>query len=108
VLLAGAALLAGCGSSGPTDKQLIATIIKREGTHPITLCASLTNSVLATIGGRSACLRQAASSAPDPTTHAASIEVRGTSATAVEVDQAGSHTISFVKRGGVWKVSGVS
>lgn len=108
MLLAGAALLAGCGSSGPTDKQRIATIIKREGAHPATLCASLTDSMLATLGGRSACLRQAASSSTDPTTHAESIRVRGTSATAIELDQNGSHTISFVKRDGVWKVSGVS
>ena len=108
MLLAGAVILAGCGSSAPTDKQRIASIIQREGTHPATLCASLTGSMLASLGGRSACLRQAASATADPTTHAASIRVHGTSATAVEVDHKGSHTISFVKRAGAWKVSGVS
>jgi hypothetical protein len=108
MLVVGALLIAGCGATGPTDHQQIATIIKQEGAKPITLCDHLTDSLLAQLGGMSGCLRQATSAAPDSSTHAASIRVHGNSATAVEVDQNGSHNLSLIKRRGVWKVSAVS
>jgi hypothetical protein len=102
-----AATLSACGSSGPTDKDQIATIIKREGTHPSTLCSHLTSPMLARLGGMSGCLRQASSAAVDPTTHATSIKVSGHTATAVVVDRIGTRPISLVKQKGVWKVAGV-
>lgn len=108
-MLVGALALAGCGSSnGPTNKQQIAAIIKHEGSRPATLCNYLTDALLSNLGGKGGCLRQAASSAPDPTTRATSIRVHGSTASAVEIDRHGTHTLSFVKHKGGWKVSGVS
>jgi len=106
-MIAAALILAGCGSSAPSNREQIAAIIKQEGTRPASLCAHLTPSLLATLGGRSGCLRQAASAVADPTTHAVSIEVRGKHATAVEVDRNGSHTLRLVKLAGSWKLAGV-
>ncbi len=106
--LASLALLSGCGSSGPTDRQQIAAIVKREGVTPASLCDHLTPSLLARVGGRGACLRQAATAAPDPTTHATAVRIDRNTATAVVVDRAGARTISFVKQRGAWKIAGVS
>ena len=108
LLAAAAALtLSACGASGPTDKQQIASVVKREGTHPASLCDHLTDSLLARLGGKRGCATQAASAAKDPTTHAASIRVRHNTATAVVVNRNGSRTITLIKRKGVWKVAGV-
>jgi hypothetical protein len=104
---AAALALSGCGASAPTDKQLIASIVKREGTHPATLCDHLTSSLLTRLGGRRGCLAEAVSAATDPTTHATAIRVHRNSATAVVVNRNGSRTITLVKRKGVWKVAGV-
>jgi hypothetical protein len=99
--------LSACGGSGPTDKQLIASIVKREGTHPATLCDHLTNSLLAHLGGKRGCVTQAASAASDPTTHATAIRVRRNHATAVVVNRNGSRRITLIKQRGVWKVAAV-
>jgi len=110
-LLAGAAfaaMLTGCGSSAPSDKEKIAAIVKREGTSPATLCSHLTDALLARLGGKRVCLHQAASASSDPTTHATSIKVHGKSATALVVNRAGTRTISLVNQKGVWKIAGVS
>ena len=108
MLVALALLVAACGSGGPTDRQQIAALIRQEGSRPATLCDHLTGSLLAQLGGRSGCLRQAASAASDSSTHAASIRIRGSRATVVEVDRSGSHTLSLVKRRGAWRVSAVT
>ena len=102
-----ATILSGCGSSAPTDRDQIATIIKSEGTDPASLCGHLSDTLLARFGGKSACLRQAASSAKDPSAHAASVKVSGRSATAIVADRSGSRTITLVKQQGNWKISGV-
>jgi hypothetical protein len=102
-----ALLLGGCGSGGPTNRQQIAEIVRHEGVRPASLCDHLAASLLAHLGGRSGCLRQAAQSAPDPTTRATSISVHGHTATAVVRDRAGTQTIRLVKQRGEWKVSGV-
>jgi hypothetical protein len=102
-----AAALTACGASGPTDKDQIAAIIKHEGSSPSTLCSHLTSELLARLGGKSGCLHEASSAAPDPTTHATSITVGGHTATAVVSDRAGTRTIGLVKDNGVWKVSRV-
>ena len=102
-----ATLLAGCGSSGPSDHDQIAGIIKQEGINPGTLCNHLADSLLASIGGRAGCLHQAASASADPTTRATSVRVRGQGATAVVVNRAGTRTIALVKQRGAWKVAGV-
>ena len=102
-----AAMLGGCGSSGPTNKAQIAAIVKREGTRPATICDHLTNQLLAGLGGRNGCSRQAATAAMDPTTHATAVKVHGRTATAVVVDRAGTRAISLVKENGVWKVATV-
>jgi hypothetical protein len=100
--------LGACGSSGPTNKQQIASIIKREGTNPSTLCGHLTSPMLDRLGGRSGCLHAASAAPADPTTHATSIKVSGPTATAVVTDRAGTRTISLVQQKGVWKISGVA
>lgn len=102
-----ATLLAGCGSSGPTDRDQIAAIVKQEGSDPATLCNRLTTGLLSRLGGHEGCMRQAASSSADSTTRAASVTVRGKSATAVVVNRSGTRTISFVKEKGGWKLAGV-
>jgi hypothetical protein len=102
-----ATLLAGCGSSGPSDRDQIAAIVKQEGVAPATLCNHLTDALLASLGGRAGCLRQAAAASADPTTRATSVSVHGTGATAVVVNRAGTRTIAFVKERGAWKVAGV-
>lgn len=101
-------LLAACGSSGPTDRQQIAAMVKREGVKPASLCSHLTSSLLARLGGKPACLRQAASAASDPTTRATSVRVLRNTATAVVVDRNGTQQLSLVKEKGVWKVARVS
>lgn len=103
-----AAALAGCGSSGPSDKDQIAAIIKHEGTNPVSLCDHLTDALLARLGGKSGCRQEAAAAATDPTTRASSVTVHGNSASAVVVNRAGRRIVAFVKQKGVWKVSGVS
>lgn len=103
-----AAILAGCGSSGPTDKAQISAIIKREGASPVTLCSHLTEELLASLGGKSGCVRQAASAATDRTTHVTSVRVHGSAATALVVDRSGQHAIRLVKRRGAWKIAAVS
>jgi hypothetical protein len=108
VAAAGAAALAGCGSSGPTEKQEIASVVKHEGADPSTLCGHLTGSLLIRLGGESGCLHMASITPPDPTTHATSIKVHGPNATAVVVDRAGTRTVSLVEQKGVWKISGVA
>jgi hypothetical protein len=109
MLIAGVsvAALTACGSSGPSDKDQIAAIIKREGTNPSTLCTHLTSQLLVRLGGKGGCLREASSAAPDPTTRATSIQVGGDTATAVVIDRAGSRTVRLVKDNGAWKVSRV-
>jgi hypothetical protein len=109
-IMAGTAVavaLSGCGSSGPSDKDQIAMIVKREGARPTTLCDHLTGSLLGQVGGRRGCLLQATSAAPDRTTHARTVRVLGKTATAVVVDKTGSRAISLVKQKGVWKISAV-
>jgi hypothetical protein len=108
IVVLAAAILSGCGTSAPTDRDQIAAIIKSEGTDPASLCGHLADTLLARFGGKSACLRQAASSAKDPSTHAASVKVHGRSATAIVADRSGSRTITLVKQRGNWKISGVS
>jgi len=103
-----AATLAGCGTSGPTEKQKIASVVKREGADPSTLCSHLTSSLLIRLGGESGCLHTARITPADPTTHAASISVHGPTATAVVIDRGGTRTVSLVKQKGVWKISGVA
>ncbi|HEY2651302.1 MAG TPA: hypothetical protein VGI50_05225 [Solirubrobacteraceae bacterium] len=103
-----AAMLAGCGASGPTEKQKIATVVKREGADPSTLCSHLTGSLLTRLGGQSGCLHAASVTPADPTTHAISIDVHGPTATAVVIDRAGTRTVSLVRQRGVWKISGVA
>ena len=101
-------LLSACGSGAPSSRDLISTIVKQEGSNPATVCNHLIDALLARLGGRRTCLRQAASAAKDPATHARSVRVHGSSATAVVVDRTGTRTITFVKLRGVWKISGVS
>ena len=103
-----AAMLGGCGSGGPTDKDQIAAIIKQEGTSPQTLCNHLTDSLLASLGGKDGCLRQAASAAADPTTHVTAVRVHGKRATATVVDREGVRSVSLLKQRGIWKIAGVS
>jgi hypothetical protein len=100
-------IVSGCGSGGPSAKDQIAAVVKQEGTNPSSLCAHLVNSLVARIGGKRACLRQAASAARDPSTRATSITIHGSTATAAVADRTGSRTISFVRQKGVWKVAGV-
>lgn len=106
-LLLSAALVAGCGTSGPTEKQRIAAVIKAEGVTPSSLCAHLTDSLLSRLGGKNGCLHQATLAPSDPTTRATAIKVSGHTASAVVVDRAGTRTINLVKEKGVWKVAGV-
>jgi hypothetical protein len=101
-------LLSACGSGAPSERDQIATVVRQEGTNPATVCDHLIDSLVARLGGRRTCLRQAASAAKDPTTHATSVRVHGTGATAVVVDRTGTRTITFVKQRGIWKISGVS
>ena len=107
IVIAATLALSACGASGPTDRQLIASIVKREGVHPATLCDHLTTSLLARLGGRRGCRAQAASAAADPTTHATAIRVHRNAATAIVVNRNGRRTISLIKQKGVWKVAGV-
>jgi hypothetical protein len=107
VAIAAIATLASCGTAAPTDKQLIASIVKREGSYPPSLCNHLTDSLLARLGGKRACFTQAASVAADPTTHATKIRVRRNTATAVVVNRNGARAITLIKQRGVWKVAGV-
>ena len=110
-LLAGtivAASLAGCGSGAQSDRDQIAAIIKQEGSSPQTLCSHLTDALLATLGGKSGCLRQAASAAADPSTHVTAVRVHGKSATATVVDREGARSVSLLKQRGTWKIAGVS
>lgn len=104
-LAASASILGGCGG-GVSDKDRIAAIVKQEGSSPATVCEHLTNALLARFGSKRSCLRVAASSAKDPSTHATGVRVRGDTATAVVSDRSGSRTITFVKQQGSWKVSG--
>jgi hypothetical protein len=101
------ALLAGCGSSGPSNRDKITAIVKQEGSHPATLCDHLSDELLSRVGGKAGCMRQAAASAADPTTRATSVSVHDTSARAVVVDRAGTRTIDFIKQKDGWKVAGV-
>jgi hypothetical protein len=105
VLATAATLLSACGG-GASDADQIAAVVKNEGTNPASLCDHLTSALLLRFGGKSNCLRQAASAAKDPTTHASGVKVSGNSATAVVVDRSGRRTLTFVKRNGVWKVAG--
>jgi hypothetical protein len=98
-------ILSGCGG-GVSDKAQIAALVKNEGTNPPTLCDHLTAGLLARFGGKSSCLRQAATAAKDPSTHATAVEVHGTTATAVVADRSGSHAITLARQKGDWKVSG--
>jgi hypothetical protein len=107
LLLGVTLIVAGCGSSGPSDRDQIAAIVKQEGISPGTLCNHLTDSLLASLGGKAGCLRQAAVASADPTTRATSVSVHGPAATAVVVNRAGTRTIAFVKQRGAWKVAGV-
>jgi hypothetical protein len=100
-------IVSGCGSSGPSDKDQIAAIIKNEGTNPASLCAHLVDALLVRFGGISACQRQAASAAKDSTTRATSVIVHDKGATALVTDRAGTRTLSLVKQNGVWKISAV-
>jgi hypothetical protein len=102
-----ATLLAGCGSSGPSDRDQIAAIVKQEGIDPGTLCDHLTEALLASIGGKAGCLRQAAAASADPTTRVTSVSVHGRAALAVVVNRAGTRTIALLKERGAWKVAGV-
>jgi hypothetical protein len=102
-----ATILSACGASAPSDRDQIATIVKHEGVNPASLCVHLVDSLLQRFGGRSACLRQAASAAKDPSTRATSVSVRGANATAVVSDRTGSRTLTLVKQQGNWKISGV-
>ena len=102
-----AALLAACGSSGPSERDQIAAIVKQEGANPATLCDHLTDQMLSRLGGKAGCMRQAAVSSADPTTRVTSVSVHDRSASAVVVDRAGTRTISFVKETDGWKVAGV-
>jgi hypothetical protein len=104
-LAAGASILSGCGG-GVSDKDQIAAIVKQEGSNPATVCDHLTNALLARFGSKRSCLRVAASSAKDRSTHTTGIRVRGDTATAVVSDRSGNRAITFVKQQGVWKVSG--
>jgi type IV pilus biogenesis protein CpaD/CtpE len=102
-----AALVAGCGSSGASDRGQIAAIVKQEGSDPATLCNHLTDGLLSQLGGLAGCMRQAATSPTDPTTRAKSVSVHRGSATAVVVNRAGTRTVDFVKERDRWKVSGI-
>ena len=103
-----AAVLAGCGSSGPSDRSQIATIVKDEGTRPATLCHHLTNALLVRFGGLPNCLsRAAASPLGIPSTRASAVTVRGLTATAVVSDRTGSRPVTLVKQNGTWQISGV-
>lgn len=102
------ALVTACGSSAPSASDQIAAIVKQGGSNPSSLCSHLVDALVARLGGRQTCLRQAASAARDPTTHATSIRVHGSNATAVVIDRQGARTITFVKLKSGWKVSGVS
>jgi hypothetical protein len=104
-LTAGASILTGCGG-GVSDKDQIVAVVKSEGTNPATLCRHLTSALLVRFGGKSACLRAGATAAKDPTTHATGVKVRGATATALVSDRSGSRTLKFIKRNGVWLVSG--
>jgi hypothetical protein len=107
VALAAAVTLSACGGSGPTDRQLIASIVKREGVRPASLCDHLTQSLLSRLGGRRRCVIEAASAAPDPTTHATAIRIHRNTATAVVVNRNGRRTISLIKHKGVWELAAV-
>jgi hypothetical protein len=107
-LAAAFTLISGCGSGAPSDRDQIAAIIKQGGSNPSTLCSHLVDALVARLGGRQTCLRQAAAAAKDPTTHATSIRVHGTNASAVVIDRVGTRTITLVKLRSGWKVSGVS
>ena len=98
-------ILSGCGG-GVSDRDQIAALVKNEGTNPATLCDHLTAALLTRFGGKSNCLRQAASAAKDPSTHATAVKLHGTTATAVVGDRSGSRTITLAKHQGDWKVSG--
>ena len=101
------ALVAGCGSSGPSASDQIAAIVKSEGSDPASICRHLSDSLAARLGGRSACLRQAGAAAKDPSTHATAIKVHGNTATALVIDRTGTSTISLFKEKGEWKISAV-
>jgi len=105
LLTAGA--LAACGSGGPTDREQIGAIVKDEGTHPVTLCHHLADSLLVRFGGLGNCLSRAASASRDPSTRATHVAVQGKTATAVVVDSTGSRSITLVKQKGSWLISGV-
>jgi len=109
LLALGAALpiVSGCGSSGPTNEDQITALVKDEGTNPASLCGHLTDELLARFGGRSNCLRQAAASVRDPSTHASAVKVTGSTATAVVSDRTGTRTVRLVRQQGTWKISGV-
>jgi hypothetical protein len=106
--LAATMAAAGCGTSAPSDRTQIETIVKDEGARPASLCHHLTDSLLVRFGGLNDCLARAASAARDPSAHATAIKVHGLSATAVVIDSSGTRSITLVKRKGAWLVSGVS
>jgi hypothetical protein len=99
--------LSGCGTGTPSDRDQITTIVTDEGANPSSLCAHLVDTLLQRFGGKSACLRQAASAAKDPSTHATSVKIQGSNATAVVSDRAGTRTLTLVKQQNSWKISGV-
>lgn len=101
------ACVAGCGSSGSSDTDQIAAIVKSEGTDPASICRHLTQALLNRLGGHSACMHAAASSPKDPSTRTKTISVRGNAATAVVVDKNGTSTIALLKEKGAWKISAV-
>ena len=110
VLLAAAltaGTLAACGSSGPSDREQIGSIVKDEGTRPATLCHHLTESLLVRFGGLTNCLSRAASASRDPSTRASQVAVQGKTATAVVIDSAGRRSITLVKQKGSWLISTV-
>lgn len=100
-------LLAACGSSAPSNQAQIGGLVRDVGTRPATLCHHLTTGVLARFGGMSSCLSRAASAATDPSTRATAVIVRGSAASATVTDRNGSRSITLVKQGGTWLISGV-
>jgi hypothetical protein len=100
-------LAAGCGSSGSSDSDQIRALVNSEGRNPASICRHLSDALVTKLGGQAACVKQAASSAKDPSTHARAISVHGDTATAVIVDRAGTITISLLKEKGIWKVAAV-
>jgi hypothetical protein len=105
VLLVPAATLAACGD-GTTDRDALTKIVTDGGRDPVTICAHLSDALLARFGTVDACRKAARAEAKD-----AGREVRidrlridGNAATATVDDTRGKTTITFVKDHGSWKV----